>query len=106
MMSNELDILIVGDNAERFTTELRTTFRHWQVYSVRAPHALYGREFRRAYVTEGAYAVKGSALLLDALRAHGEVLPLADYEPDLIDVQSYVDESALRDLRRSRYTEV
>jgi len=50
-MSSELDILIVGHNEERFSTDIRQAFRHWQVYSVAAPHALMGRRFRRAYVT-------------------------------------------------------
>lgn len=104
MMSNELDILIVGDNAERFSHDIRTSFRHWQVYSARAPHALYGRQFRRAYFTEGVTTVSGSALLLDALRGLGEVLPFTDYEPELVDVLSWQDESMLRDLRRARYT--
>ena len=105
MMSNELDILIVGDNDERFTVEIRTAFRHWQVYSARAPHALYGRQFRRAYYTGGATTVSGSASLLDALRAHGDVLPFSDYEPgSLIDAQAWEDEAMLREIRRALYT--
>lgn len=102
-MSNEIDILIVGDNSERFSTEIMTSFRHWQVYSVRSPHALRGRTFRRAYFTEGATQVKGSVALLDELTAHGEVLPFSEYKPEVIDARAWEDVKMLREIRRGRY---
>lgn len=108
VMSNELDILIVGFNQERFTPEIRTAFRHWQVYSVAAPHALLGRRFRRAYYTDSATRQIGWERIYEVLRAAeargSEFLPFRDWQPDF-DVQSFKDAMLLRDLRRSRHSE-
>lgn len=103
-MSNELDILIVGTNSERFSTEIRQAFRHWQVYNCGSPHALYGRQFRRAYYTEGVMVHRHGAGILDVLRGRGDVLPFEDYKPEY-DVQSFEDYQALRAVRRARYAE-
>ena len=105
MMSNELDILIVGDRDERFTTEARLAFRHWQVYSVTAPLRLYGRQARVAYYTEGAETMNGWRTVQEHLRAGNvELRPWATYKPDVIDAASYKDTAMLRDIRRSRHT--
>ena len=108
MMSNELDILIVGYNDERFSTEIRQAFRHWQVYSAAAPHALHGRQFRRAYFTDGVLGHQYGPDILTVLRGRGgddAVLPFSDYRPEY-DVQSFEDHRALRALRRSRHPAV
>lgn len=110
MMSNELDILIVGYNQERFSTEIRQAFRHWQVYSVSSPHALHGRRFRRAYVTQGAVDHPGwprlnSMLVAASEIVGGEVIRFDHFQPEY-DVQTFEDAIALRDLRRSRHPAV
>src|SRR4051812_16363896 len=69
VMSNELDILIVGFHEERFSKAIRTSFRHWQVYSAATPHAVYGRRFRRVYVTGGAFMHHNWATIYDHLKA-------------------------------------
>jgi hypothetical protein len=110
MMSNELDILIVGYGNERFSTDIRRAFRHWQVYSCASPHALYGRRFRRAYFTEGAMQHPAwnrvhATLNAAAIKLRGEVLPFETFAPEY-DVQTFEDAMALRDLRRSRHPAV
>lgn len=103
-----MDILIVGHSQERFSPEIRTAFRHWQVYSVAAPHALHGRKFRHAYVTEGAISQPGwprvNSMLVAATEVvGGEVLRFSEYQPGSIDAQAFQDEALLREIRRSRY---
>lgn len=108
MMSNELDILIVGFHEERFSKDIRTSFRHWQVYAMSAPHALHGRRFRRAYLTPGAINHDNFPTVLALLdsRVGGEnVRPFTFYRPEY-DVPTYDDAMALRDLRRTRHPAV
>jgi hypothetical protein len=105
MMSSELDILIVGYNEERFSTEIRQAFRHWQVYTCSAPHALYQRRFRHAYYTDGVLTHRYGGGILDYLRGSvdgGEVRPFSEYRP-VYDVQSFADAQLLRSIRRSRH---
>ena len=107
-MSSELDILIVGHNEERFSTDIRQAFRHWQVYSVAAPHALMGRRFRRAYVTEGAYdhhrwsRVGAELDRYLKFRPESEVLPFSDYRPEYSAI-TVGEADDLRQIRRSRH---
>lgn len=104
-MSNEMDVLIVGQSTERFTVEIRRAFRHWQVYSLNNPGALYGRRFRRAYFTEGAQAHHNWERMSEFLSAQGEVRSFESFEPE-IDPQEYQDADLLRQIKRSRYTAV
>lgn len=107
VMSNETDILVVGNSGERFTFEIRTKFRHWQVYSLDAPGALYGRKFRRAYYTDGAEVHKNWDRMAEFLRAQGEVRHLDNYDGGIgLDVQAFDDERLLREIRRSRHPAV
>lgn len=101
-MSNEADILIVGDPSERFALDIRQKFRHWQVYTLTNPGSVYGRRFRRAYYTDGAESSKNFERVIEFLRANGEVRHLSTYVPET-DAQALQDEALLRDIRRSRY---
>lgn len=109
VMSKETDILIVGYNHERFAPEIRTAFRHWQVYNVAAPHALHGRRFTRAYVTEGAIAHPSwwriNSMLVAACEiVGGEVLPFSQYvEPEPED--NIEDAVLVSQLRRNRHSQ-
>lgn len=110
MMSSELDILVVGYNDERFSTEIRQAFRHWQVYAVAAPHAIKGRRFRRAYFTEGAtqhpnWSHVAGHLRRAAVIQDATVMPYSDYRAEY-DVQSYQDAQLARAITRSRYASV
>jgi hypothetical protein len=110
VMSNETDILIVGHSQERFTTEIRQAFRHWQVYSADAPFALHGRKFRNAYYTEGLLAhPRGQATFLTAQLAAGtcggQVLPFSQYEEPTVDTEAFEDAVLVSQLRRSRYAQ-
>jgi hypothetical protein len=105
VMSNETDILIVGSASERFAFEIRTKFRHWQVYTLDVPGSLYGRRFRRAYYTDGAEAHKNWDRMLDVLRSLGEVRHLDTWGPDAVDFQAWEDVKLLREIRQSRYTD-
>ena len=106
MMSNELDILLVGFSEERFQKDIRLAFRHWQVYSAAAPHALYGRKMRRAYYTTGALTHPNGEALLNYLRGIGvEIIGFSEFRPEF-DVQTLEDARTLRDLRRSRHPAV
>lgn len=107
MMSNELDILVVGYNDERFTTEIRQAFRHWQVYSCGAPHALYGRRFRRAYFTDGVLLHqhgRGILTFLRGVNGADAVAHLDYYSPDYTAFTEQQSED-LRVLRRARHSE-
>lgn len=111
MMSREVDILLVGYDTDRFAPEIRTAFRHWQVYNMANPGALFGRRFRRAYVTDNALQHSGWTEALRLLTAtdaatggHGEILPFSEYrEPTSPEVQDLIDMQLASDLRRSRY---
>lgn len=106
MMSNELDILLVGFNEERFQKDIRLAFRHWQVYSAAAPHAVYGRRVRRVYYTSGALSHPNGEALLNYLRDTGaETIGFSEFRPEY-DVQTLEDARTLRDLRRSRHPSV
>lgn len=109
-MSPETDILIVGRSQERFTTEIRLAFRHWQVYTADAPFALHGRKFRRAYYTEGllAHPRGQSVYLIASMQAGtcgGELLPFSEYTEPAIDAQAFEDAVLVSDLRRSRHAQ-
>jgi hypothetical protein len=104
-MSNETDILIVGNSGERFAFDIRTKFRHWQVYTLDSPGALYGRRFRRAYFTNGAVGHKNWLRMYEFLSAQGEVRHILDYEEPVVDAQAWDDAVLLREIRRSRYTD-
>lgn len=101
-MSNEADILVVGNSGERMTVEIRRTFRHWQVYTLDAPGSLYGRRFRRAYYTDGAEEHKNFERIITFLQGQGEVRHFSTYVPE-IDALAHQDAGLLRQIRRSRY---
>lgn len=103
-MSNELDILIVASNTERFAPEIRTAFRHWQVYQCASPHALWGRTFRRAYFTEAVMGHVYGPSILNKLRERGEVVSFEDYQPEVGPLTAAQAED-LRQIRRARYAE-
>lgn len=103
-MSPETDILIVGYNEERFADPIRTAFRHWQVYSCANPFAIYDRQFRRAYVTGGAFMHKNWPAIYESLKVRGEVHDFAEYEePTSPDPQDFTDAVLVSELRRARY---
>lgn len=107
VMSSEADVLIVGYPEERFAEEIRTAFRHWQVYSVANPFALENRPFRRAYVTAGAFNHRNwphvDRVLASAARLYGcEVMAFSDYEPPG-DESPDDDPELVRTIRRGRY---
>lgn len=108
-MSSESDILICGFNQERFAPEIRTAFRHWQVFNVATPFAIEGRRFTTAYFTEGAEQMPGWPRVHAILQANalktigGRVLPFSEYVPPMPDVQDFIDAELVSSLRRSRY---
>lgn len=106
-MSSELDILLVADNHERFATEIRTSFRHWQVYRADSPHTVWTRKARRAYYTDAFGLHRNSGAMLANLISRGvEVVPFSEYEPPAADVQDFEDARLLREIRRSRHPHV
>lgn len=99
-----MDILVVGDPAERYAVEIRKAFRYWQVYSLTAPGALWARRFRRAYYTDGAETHANFERMVEVLRSKGEVRHLSTYAPDApVDYQTWEDAKLLREIRRSRF---
>lgn len=110
-MSPETDILIVAYNQERFATEIRTAFRHWQVYSASNPFTLEGRRFRRAYFTRPAamhdrWPMVESILRRNALKTpDAEVLSFEEhYEPPICpDPQTFDDAVLVSELHRARH---
>lgn len=104
-MSDEKDILIVGDPRERFATEIRLSFRHWQVYNCVNLFALHGRQFRVAYFTEAARRHKNWPRVLDALGDEGRLLRFCEYEEPVADPQDFGDAVLLSTIRRSRHSQ-
>lgn len=104
-MSPEADILIVADNSERFQTEIRLAFRHWQVYACANPFALTTRQFRVAYFTAPARQHKNWSRVLECLGDRGRLLRWEEYEEPAADAQDFEDAVLLSNLRRSRYAQ-
>lgn len=105
VMSSELDILLVADNQERFSTEIRTSFRHWQIYRADSPHTIWTRKARCAYYTDAFALHCNSGVMLSHLTSRGvQVLPFQAYEPPVaMYAQAWEDVKLLREIRRARY---